>query len=97
MAVATQFKRGDRHIYRHVGGEHMLVSIHRDTVAPLFSLTVTGAAIWQALSDWTTRERVVDTVTSEFTVERDVASADVVEFLDQLRQIGALQVREVEA
>lgn len=97
MAVSTEFKRGDRHVYRHVGGEHMLVAIHRDSVAPLFSLTPTGAVVWQALGDWTSVDRIVESLTREFDVERDVAVGDVAEFLDQLRQIGALLEREVEA
>ena len=97
MAVTTQYKRGDRHIYRHVGGEHMLVSIHRDSVAPLFSLTSTGAVVWRALSDWATADMLVDALTRDFEVGRAEAADDVTVFLDQLRQIGALLVREVEA
>jgi hypothetical protein len=96
MTVTTQYRRGDRYVYRHVAGEHMLVALHRDTVAPLFSLTVTGAAIWQALAEWSSADAVVDVLTREFEVERDEAAADVVEFLGQLRQMGALVEREVE-
>ena len=95
MTVTTQYRRGDRHVYRHVGGEHMLIAIHRDSVAPLFSLTATGASVWQALADWTSVDRVLDAITSEYEVTREQAAADVSEFLDQLRQIGALHVREV--
>ena len=94
MAVSRQFKRGERHVYRHVGGEHMLIAIHRDSVAPLFSLTYTGAAVWQALAEWTTADRVVDAIVDEFDIDRAQAASDVTEFLDQLRQIGALLVRE---
>lgn len=97
MTVTTQYRRGDRHVYRHVAGEHMLVSIHRDTVAPLFSLTATGAVIWQALADWTSADALVEAITRDFAVERDEAGADVTEFLGQLRQIGALVEREVDA
>ena len=97
MAVSTEYKRGDRHVYRHVGGEHMLVAIHRDSVAPLFSLTPTGAVVWQTLGDWTSVDRIAEALTREFDVEREVAVGDVGEFLDQLRQIGALLEREVDA
>jgi hypothetical protein len=72
----------------------MLVAIHRDSVAPLFSLTYTGAAVWQALADWATATQLVDGVTAEFDVDREQALTDVTEFLDQLRQIGALLARE---
>lgn len=96
MTVTTQYKRGGRHVYRHVAGEHMLVSIHRDTIAPLFSLTATAAAIWQALADWTSADALADAITRDYEVERPEAMADVAEFLEQLRQIGALEQREAE-
>jgi hypothetical protein len=96
MTVTTQYRRGDRHVYRHVAGEHMLVAIHRDTIAPLFSMTVTGAAIWQALAEWASTDALVDALTRDFEVGRAEADADVAEFLEQLRQIGAVVEREVE-
>lgn len=89
-----EYKRGDRHVYRHVAGEHMLVAIHRDTVAPLFSLSATGGAIWQALADWTTGDEIVRSLTERFDVDAAQAGADVFEFLDKLREIGALQTRD---
>ena len=97
MTVTTQYRRGDRHVYRHVAGEHMLVAIHRDTVAPLFSLTATGAVIWQALAEWTSADALVDAITRDFQVERAEAATDLAEFMEQLRQIGAVTEREVEA
>jgi hypothetical protein len=97
MTVGTLYRRGDRHVYRHVAGEHMLVAIHRDTIAPLFSLTATAAAIWQALAEWTSVDALADAVTRDFEVGREQAAADVAEFLEQLRQIGALVEREAEA
>jgi hypothetical protein len=94
MPDETQYKRGDRHVYRHVGGEHLLVAIHRDTIAPLFSLTPTAGAIWQALAEWTTIEQIADSLTRSFDVGAEDAARDVSEFLDQLRQVGALLVRD---
>ena len=97
MTVTTQFKRSDRHIYRHVAGEHMLIAIHRDTVAPMFSLTPTAAALWKAMADWASPADLVDALTNQFDVDAEQASADVTEFLEQLRQIGAVSAREVSA
>lgn len=95
--TTTQVRRGARHVYRHVGGEHMLVALHRDSVAPLFSLTYTGAAIWEALADWTTSDQIVESLVGRFDVDATTARGDVTEFLDQLRQIGALLTREADA
>ena len=96
MTVVTEYMRGDRHVYRHVAGEHMLVAIHRDTIAPLFSLSATGAVLWQSLAAWTSADALTDALTRDFEVEREQAAADVAEFLEQLRQIGALAEREAE-
>lgn len=91
--TTIEYKRGDRHVYRHVAGEHLLISMHRDTVAPMFSFTVTGAAIWAALSDWTTRDAVVNALLAQFDVSPEEASTDVENFMNQLQEIGALQAR----
>jgi Coenzyme PQQ synthesis protein D (PqqD) len=94
MPTTTEYKRGQRHVYRHVAGEHLLIAIHRDTVAPMFSLTPTAAAAWQQLAEWSTAGAVVDRLVREFDVTRDEAGADLELFLDQLRQISALQERQ---
>ena len=92
--TTTQYKRGDRHVYRHVAGEHLLISMHRDSVAPMFSFTATGAVIWGALADWTTRDAIAEAILAQFDVPADEAAADVDNFLNQLQEIGALQARE---
>lgn len=94
MTTTTEYKHGERHVYRHVAGEHLLIAIHRDTVAPMFSLTATAATVWQELADWATTDAVVGRLVRDFEVTREEAAADVDQFLDQLRQIGALQARE---
>lgn len=92
--TVSEFRRGDRHVYRSVAGEHLLIAIHRDTSAPLFSLTPTAAVIWEALAEWMTTDGLVDRIVSDYDVERDQAKDDVVVLLAQLREIGALQIRE---
>jgi hypothetical protein len=92
--MAQRIRRGDRHVYRHIAGEHLLVSIHRATVAPLFALTPTGAALWEALEDWTTAEALADFLTARYAVEVTQARQDVADFLEQLTTISALQVSD---
>lgn len=92
--AVIEFRRGDRHVYRFVAGEHLLIALHRDAAAPLLSLTPSAAVIWQALADWITTEGVVDRVVDEYDVGRDEARQDVMELLAQLREIGAVETRE---
>lgn len=92
--MTTEYRRGERHVYRRVAGEHLLIAIHRDTVAPMFSFTPTAAALWDWLAGWSTADGLVGQLVERFEVPREQARADVAEFLDQLRNIGAVDARE---
>jgi hypothetical protein len=88
---AMRHRRGDRHVYRNIAGEHLLIAIRGDSEAPMFALTPSGALLWKHLADWTTQEQLVELVLKEYEVTADRASADVEEFLEQLRQLRALE------
>jgi hypothetical protein len=92
--MTTEYQRGDTHVYRRVAGEHLLIALHRDRVAPMFAFTPTAAAVWERLERWSTRDDLVEHVLEHFDVSREVAEADVAGFLDQLQTIGAVNVRE---
>jgi hypothetical protein len=92
--MTTEYRRGDRHVYRRVAGEHLLIAIHRDTVAPMFSFSPTAAALWGWLESWSTADGLVARLLERFDVTREQAQADVAEFVEQLRSIGALDARE---
>ena len=92
--MAQRIRRGDRHVYRQIAGEHLLVSISRATVAPLFALTPTGAALWEQLEEWTTADSLAEYLVQHYDVARERAQADVAEFLEQLTTISALQVAD---
>lgn len=89
-------KRGDRHVYRNIAGEHLLISIRGDSEAPMFALTPSGAMLWKQLSVWATEEELVELVLNEYDVQANQAKADVEEFLEQLRQLNALLSEEGE-
>ena len=88
---AVRHRRGDRHVYRLIAGEHLLISIRGDSEASMFALTPSGAVLWKRLADWTTREELVALMLEEYDVTAERASADVDEFLEQLRQLRALE------
>jgi hypothetical protein len=92
--MTREFRRGERHVYRHVAGEHLLIALHRDSVAPMFSFTPTAATLWGSLEEWTSQESLIDRLCERYEVERDAAARDVSEFLAQLESIGALETRE---
>jgi len=92
--VGMEYRRGKRHVYRDVAGEHLLIALHRDTVAPMFAFTPTAAFLWSRLDVWTTELRLAEQIIERFDVPLDQASRDVASFLEQLSGIGAVETRE---
>lgn len=95
--MGSEFRRDDKHVYRHIAGEHLLIALHRDAVAPMFAFTPTAASLWAQLGEWTPMEQLVGHLLAQFEVGHAEAERDVGEFLEQLLSIGALQTREVDA
>jgi hypothetical protein len=94
-SMTAEFKRGDRFVYRHIAGEHLLVALHQDRAAPLFTFSPTGASLWHELADWSSAERLTEHLVDQYDVSREDASRDVTDFLEQLSSLNALETREV--
>ena len=92
--MATQYQRGERHVYRHIAGEHLLIALHGDSLEPLFALTPTAALIWSHLETWCTTQDLVDALVREYQVTEEQAATDVEEFLMQLEEVSAVIRRE---
>jgi hypothetical protein len=86
--------RGDRHVYRNIAGEHLLIALHGDSPEPLFALTPTAAFLWERLNDWTTADELATALTERFEVDGPRATGDVSEFLAQLEELRAVLARE---
>ncbi|HZO18999.1 MAG TPA: PqqD family protein [Gemmatimonadaceae bacterium] len=93
--MTAEFKRGDRFVYRHIAGEHLLVALHQDRVAPLFTFSPTGASLWRELGEWSSVERLTEHLVNRYDVSREDAARDVMAFLEQLSSLNALETREV--
>jgi hypothetical protein len=95
--METEYRRDDKHVYRQIAGEHLLIALHRDAVAPMFAFTPTAAALWSTLGEWVTKDQLVAYLVEHFEVDREEAERDVDEFLEQLLTIRALESREMSA
>jgi hypothetical protein len=93
-SMPTQFMRGDRHVYRNIAGEHLLIALHGDSPEPLFALTPTAAFLWERLDEWCTPDDLAIALSDRFEVERERAKVDVSDFLAQLEEVRAIQMRE---
>jgi hypothetical protein len=89
----AEYCRGERYVYREIGGEHLLIALHGDSPEPLFGLTPTGALLWARLETWSTKEELVNELVSRYEVSREQASKDVDDFLAQLEELRAVSFR----
>ena len=58
----------------------------------MLTLNESGAILWRALEHGADREMLVDALTAEYDVDRDVATQDVDAFLTKLAKAGCLEM-----
>lgn len=77
---------------RNVAKMNIVVPIAQNTLnyKGMLSLNETGAFLWSVLVKGATEEELLQAMLNEYDVEPAVASADIREFLDHIRSIGAL-------
>jgi hypothetical protein len=95
ITVDTTYTRSTNVVCRQVGAESILVPIrnHVGDLGAIFVLTPVAARIWSLL-DGVSVDAIVDTLCSEFDVDRDTASADVTELLDALQDAALVKMVE---
>ena len=82
-------------VHRNIAGEAILVPI-RQNVADLesiYTLDEVGARIWELIDGQRRVKEIRDAIVEEYEVSPGVAEADLVEFVQQLEEMGG--VREV--
>lgn len=86
MRVSTDF------IMREIAGEFILVPTGAAAAKfnGLITMNEVGKFIFQSLSEERTAQQMVSLLTAEYTVDAETVRQDLDEFLQQLRQIGAL-------
>jgi hypothetical protein len=88
------FTRNPGVIARRIAGETILVPVNRRAgEMALFTLNEVGTFVWERLDGERRLASITDEIEAVFEVEKPRASADVLEFMDQLEQVGcALEV-----
>ena len=81
------------YIMREIAGETILIP--SGSAAKKFNGLVTvnelGGFIWSLLSEEVTLDAIVERITEDYEVDAETARADALEFLDELRRVGALE------
>jgi len=88
------FTRNPGVIARRIAGETILVPVNRRAgEMALFTLNEVGTFVWERLDGERRLSSITDEIETVFEVEKPRASADALEFMDQLEQVGcALEV-----
>lgn len=93
VALATRYERDPNVVSREIGGEQILVPIRKRTVdmAAIYVLNETGARIWGLLDGQRSLADVRDMLVQEYDVPPEAAEGDLLEIVEQLREIGVVK------
>ncbi len=81
------------YVLRQIAGEYLAVPISNTAGddANIVILNPVSQVIWGKLENGATFDEILDTVTAEFDVSKEEATADIKEFLAGLEQAGLLK------
>jgi hypothetical protein len=82
----------NNYVIREIMGETILVPVgdHLLEFNGLITLNELGVFILNAVPDAEDEDQIVDKILEEYDVDRDTAKADVIEFLNKLREISII-------
>ena len=89
----SRYRRTEGLIVGDMGGEKVMMSVD---AGKYYNLGRVGGRIWELLERPATLEQLVDALTLEYDVDREVCAAQVRSFLAQLLAEKLLEVEETE-
>ncbi|MBN1260705.1 MAG: PqqD family protein [Anaerolineae bacterium] len=87
------FQQDPSIVSRNIAGETVLVPIRRSAgdLDSIYALNETAARIWELVDGQRPLRAILDTVIAEFEVAPEMATADLLELVAQLEEVGALR------
>ena len=82
----------DSFVLSQIGDSYIVVPTGADTVDlnGMITLNETGAFLWEKLSEDKTPADLADEILKEYDIDRETVMADINEFVEKLRTIGAI-------
>ena len=79
-------------VARNIGGEYLLVPIRQPAgeESSIFALNEVSGFIWEQIDGQRPVHQIRDALVQEFDVIPDQAEADLIDFLQQLAEVGAI-------
>lgn len=89
-----RFAKDPSIVSRKIADEFILVPIKQKAgdVDSIYTMNEVGGRIWELIDGNKNLKEIRDTIVEEFEVSPKVAEADLMEFLQQVEQIGAVKV-----
>lgn len=89
----ARYERDPNVVTREIAGERILVPIRKQVadMAAIYVLNETAARIWNLLDGQRSVADIGGILEQEYSVESDTVQADVVEIVEELRQLGMLR------
>jgi hypothetical protein len=90
--MASIYEKDSMMVAREIADELILVPIRHNVgdLAYMYTLNGVASRIWELLNGGITVDEIVSVLTLEYEVEAEQAKADVIEFLAQMKEIGAV-------
>jgi hypothetical protein len=90
------YEKDESIVGRKIANEVILVPIKHNMgdLEFMYTLNEVGGRIWELLDGGTTTNEIVSALTKEYGIETSQAEVDVTEFLEQMKEIGAVVERD---
>ena len=85
-------KLNQTYTVKKIADKTIAVPVSETAISRMMLLNETGYLLWTALEKGTDKYTLQQILLREYDVSQDMARADVEAFLDQLQQIGALEL-----
>lgn len=92
-SLEARYERDPNVVTREIAGERILVPIRKQAadMAAIYVLNETGARIWSLLDGRRSLADIGEILVQEYSVESDTVRSDIVEVVEQLRELGMLR------
>jgi len=93
--LEARYEKDPNIVYREIAGEAILVPIRKRSadLEGIYTLNSVGARIWDLLDGRRTLSEIRDLLVDEYDVEAGVLTSDLFEYVEHLRQAGAIRER----
>ena len=87
-SIEQKFKRNADLVGATIDDELVMMSVEH---GQYYGLSGIGPRVWELIAAPRTFDELVEQILEEFAVDRKVCEKDMVEFLDQMQELGLIQ------